>query len=355
VLVAGGRGAGHLASAEIYDPATNTWQPTGSMAQARTAYTATLLPDGRVLVTGGDYNANTTATAEVYDPATGTWQAAGPMPRPRSSHTATLLANGQVLVAGGMSANSAPAVLYGRKIGVSDARRPRINAYPAQIAPNGALELSGLRFIGDSEASGGGTGQSATHLPLVRLQGDGSDAVAWLPLASLAPNGAETLLRTQPLPASVQPGPYRATVFVNGMASDSVRIRVLAGGAPDAPTNVAATPGNAQVTVSWQAPTTGTPPASYTVTAQPGGASCTVLAPATSCTVTGLTNGTAYTFTVTANTAGGSASAPPLGGVVPAPAPGGNPGQSVPTLSDWGLLALASLMLLAGVRMRRAF
>jgi hypothetical protein len=151
----------------------------------------------------------------------------------------------------------------------------------------------------------------------------------------------------------VQPGPYRATVFVNGMASDAVRIRLLAGGAPDAPTNVTATPGNAQVTVSWQAPAGGTPPASYTVTAQPGGASCTVQAPATSCTVTGLANGTTYTFTVTANTAGGSASAPPLGGV--APAAGGGPGgvQSVPTLSDWGLLLLAALLLLAGVRMQR--
>ncbi|MFP5442648.1 MAG: fibronectin type III domain-containing protein, partial [Betaproteobacteria bacterium] len=124
-------------------------------------------------------------------------------------------------------------------------------------------------------------------------------------------------------------------------------------GGPNAPTNVNAMPGDAQVTVRWQAPVGGTAPTSYTVTAQPGGASCTVQAPATTCTVSGLTNGTTYTFTVTANNAGGSASAPPTGGVAPAPRPVVGGAQAIPTLGEWGVLLLAALMLLAGLHTRR--
>ncbi len=79
-------------------------------------------------------------------------------------------------------------------------------------------------------------------------------------------------------------------------------------GVSSAPVWVRVTPGNGQVAVTWLAPhqNGGAPVTGYTVTAAPGGAQCT--SSTTSCTVTGLTNGTAYTFTVTAtNTAGPSA------------------------------------------------
>ncbi len=74
-------------------------------------------------------------------------------------------------------------------------------------------------------------------------------------------------------------------------------------GEPLAPT---ASAGNTTATVSWQAPSTGGAPVSYTVSATPGGRQCTVPAAQTTCTVTGLTNGTGYTFTVVAGNAGGT-------------------------------------------------
>jgi hypothetical protein len=106
VLIAGGsRNIGfraQLASAEIYDPNSGTFRPTGSMATAREGHTATLLRDGRVLIAGGSPNGiNTTASAEIYNPRTATFSTISPMGVPREAHSATLLKDGKVLIAGG--------------------------------------------------------------------------------------------------------------------------------------------------------------------------------------------------------------------------------------------------------------
>ncbi len=104
VLVAGGTDDDFaLRSAELYDPASGTWTVTGSLAAVRQYHTATLLPNGEVLVVGGfvhdiDF---AFASAELYHPASATWTATGSMGTGRSRHTATLLPNGKVLVAGG--------------------------------------------------------------------------------------------------------------------------------------------------------------------------------------------------------------------------------------------------------------
>jgi N-acetylneuraminic acid mutarotase len=110
VLVTGGiKFLGHfldraLDSAELYDPATGKWTDTGTMSIERMNHTATLLPNGKVLVVGGsiyDGNICTGSTAELFDPATGKWSETGELNTARAGHTATLLANGKVLVIGG--------------------------------------------------------------------------------------------------------------------------------------------------------------------------------------------------------------------------------------------------------------
>jgi hypothetical protein len=117
VLIVGGHGDDQEMlppSAEIYDPATNTFTPTSPPQFARTLHTASLLPSGNVLIAGGfsqeqfKVPVGEMTSAEIFDLTTDppTFRAAGSMLVPRGSHTATPLTNGTVLIAGGSAVSA---------------------------------------------------------------------------------------------------------------------------------------------------------------------------------------------------------------------------------------------------------
>jgi uncharacterized protein (TIGR03437 family) len=116
VLIAGGYalqpGWPVFASAELFSPRDGKFLPiSGGMTTPRTGHTATLLPDGTVLIVGGDGSSGTAlgvssqASAELYDPGNQHFKKTGSMTTPRTSHTATLLKDGRVLITGGMNSN----------------------------------------------------------------------------------------------------------------------------------------------------------------------------------------------------------------------------------------------------------
>lgn len=103
VLITGGFSADRtgLASTEIYDPKSRNFSSGKNMSVGRAGHSATLLSDGKVLIAGG-FSGDYLASAEIYDPQTGAFSPAGKMTMPRSEHVAVLLNNGNVLLAGGV-------------------------------------------------------------------------------------------------------------------------------------------------------------------------------------------------------------------------------------------------------------
>ncbi|RKG81635.1 kelch-like protein [Corallococcus sp. CA049B] len=221
VLVVGGEGLegveGFSAGAELYDPATNTWTRTGSMAQGRSRHLAARLLDGKVLVAGGEDINGSLTSAEVYDPNTGTWSPVGAMAEPHFS-TASLLPTGKVLAPG-----VAAAELY-------DPATRTWSPAPAPLAPLGGQQPVVLRD-GKALITAGRTAQlydpflntwSLTGAPLEPIGGpavrlvDGRVLVVGPEVAELYEPGSGTWSMA-PAPAISRLG-YTVTALADGRA-----------------------------------------------------------------------------------------------------------------------------------------
>jgi hypothetical protein len=165
VLVAGGYATGQVAvaSAEIYDPRTDTFSHTGSLTTPRAQHTATLLADGRVLVAGGSDGSTSLASAELYDPRTGVFTPTGPMADARTFHRATLLADGRVLVTGGDGAYGplASAEIY-------DPRTARFSPTGSMVIAS-SLHTATLLPDGRVLVAGGGDSAGGLCFPLAEI------------------------------------------------------------------------------------------------------------------------------------------------------------------------------------------
>ena len=153
VLVAGGGNSVSIASTELYDPASELWTVTGSLSTSRVGHTGVLLPNGKVLVAGGEhwtsvsgggYTVTALSSAELYDPVTRAWAATGTMTSVRDYPAMTLLLNGKVLIAGGHTTAGqtlATAELYDTGLGFSASWQPQVSTFTSPLTNSRCLTL----------------------------------------------------------------------------------------------------------------------------------------------------------------------------------------------------------------------
>jgi Kelch motif/Galactose oxidase, central domain len=346
VLIAGGADSSgnSVATADIYNPATNTFAPTSPMGAARQLVVATVLPNGKVLVAGGeDATGGPMASAELYDPVTGSWSGvSNSMSVARTFPGVASLPNGEVLVAGGVIGGNfnSPSTTTA----TTDVYNPATNSFSAGPPMAVSRALFGITPLADGRVlAAGGVSIGGSAGPAVMGDTEIYDQRTnrWSEAGAIPPAGAPTLTLLadgQALAAGgtvdIQHGLTQAELFTPPTP-------------PGAPVAVSATPGNrsAYVTFAPAASDGGFHAIHYTITASSGQA-VTTPDGRTFGTVTGLTNGRKVTFTVTAtNSVGTGSRSAPSNAVTPMA------GDKAPKLRIFGLARRLSMRsFLRGVR-----
>jgi Kelch motif len=190
VLVVGGcSGSGGptcLTSAELFDPATNTFSSggLGNLSTKRWAPATATLPDGRVLVAGGWDGDNDVATADVFDPSTKTFSPVGSMAVPREAAGAAPLPDGRILVAGGYSNTE--------RVASSEIFDPKTNTFsPGPSIPDLRYGMATAGISGGRILFAGGYGDDYLSTAFVfNPSGNAFTGIAPLPYPAYAPAGA---------------------------------------------------------------------------------------------------------------------------------------------------------------------
>ncbi len=309
------------------------WQQTAPMNYPRIYHTLTMLANGQVLAVGGestsDQSVATTGTlpTEIWDPTTEKWSVAAPIATARNYHsTAVLMPDGRVLVAGGghynglNDAGQDSAQIYSPSY-LSNGPRPTITSAPSSTTYGSTISVS------TPDAS------SITAVNLVSLGTDTHQMDMnqhFVPLSFTASSGSLNV--TMPSSSADAPPGHYMLFILNNQGTPSIANIIginqpTTPVAPSAPTGVTATAGNGTAKVSWTAPNDGNSPiTSYSVTPSTGTTTLppTVITgnpPATNATISGLTNGVTYTFTVTATNAVGTGPASAASNAVTPTAP----------------------------------
>jgi hypothetical protein len=327
LVVGGADGSTVLSSAETYDPGTGTFTAVSPMSAARDTPMVTALPNGDVLAAGGGdhtIGAAALASAEVYDPRTHQWMlTANAMSVPRDAGGIAPLPGGRVLLAGGVDASFTT-------LDTTDIYDLATNSFTAAAPMTQGRAVFGITPLanGDVIVAGGAKADPSAARPLIALDStEIYDPVrnAW------SPGGSMPTAVIQPGMVTLGNGQVLEAAGTPDLAASTAQAAVFDPAfAPSAPSAAAAIPGDGSALVTFTAAAAnGAPVTGYTVTASSGQV-MTLMGGVTHTTVTNLTNGAPVTFTVTAtNAEGTSPASAPSNAVTPTAATTASTGSRV--------------------------